>query len=100
MQFTVSGQTQNRYYLVNTLNLLEAAEETHLQIFTKGRVATVIASTQEPLTNVYCYDAAGRLVHAASPKTAEYSFELPDTGVYIIDAQTENDRKTKKVMTK
>ncbi len=100
MQFAVSGQTQNRYYLVRSLNPKEAAEETHLQIFTKGTVATVIASTQEPLTIVRCFDAAGRLVYSASPQTAEHSFDLPGNGVYIIEAQTENDRKTKKVMTK
>jgi len=100
MQFAVSGQTQNRYYLVRSLNPKEAAEETHLQIFTKGTVATVVASTQEPLTIVRCFDAAGRLVYSASPQTAEHSFDLPDNGVYIIEAQTENDRKTKKVMTK
>ncbi len=100
MQFTVSGQTQNRYYLVRSLNKEEAAEETHLQIFTKGMVATVIASTQEPITSVRCYDTAGRLIHTASPQTSEYSFSLPRTGIYIIDARTENDRKTKKVMTR
>lgn len=100
MQFAVSGQTQNRYYLVRSLNPKEAAEETHLQIFTKGTVATVIASTQEPLTIVRCFDAAGRLVYSASPQTAEHSFDLPGNGFYIIEAQTENDRKTKKVMTK
>ena len=100
MQFAVSGQTQNRYYLVRSLNQEKAAEETHLQIFTKGMVATVIASTQEPITSVRCYDTAGRLIHTASPQTSEYSFGLPRTGIYIIEAETENDRKTKKVMTK
>lgn len=100
MQFAVSGQTQNRYYLVRSLNQEKAAEETHLQIFTKGMVATVIASTQEPITSVRCYDTAGRLIHTASPQTSEYSFGLPRTGIYIIEAETENDRKTKKVMTR
>ena len=96
MKFKVSGQTQNRYYLVRTLNLEEAAEETHLQIFTEGLTAKVIASTQEPLTSVRCYDAAGRLVHAAQPQTSDYSFTLPSAGVYIIEAQTEHDRKSQK----
>ena len=100
MQFKVSGQTQNRYYLVRSLIQEEAAAETHLQIFTEGLTAKVIASTAEPILNVRCYDTAGRLVHAASPQTTEYSFTLPTTGVYIIDAQTESDRKTKKVMTR
>ena len=97
MTFTVSGQTQNRYYLVHSLNLEEAAEETHLQISVNGMVATVIASTQEPLTSVCCYDTAGRLVYDASPQTAEHRFNLPATGVYIIEAQTNADRKTSKV---
>ena len=100
MQFKVSGQTQNRYYLVRSLIQEEAAAETHLQIFTEGLTAKVIASTAEPILNVRCYDTAGRLVHAASPQTTEYSFTLPSEGVYIIDAQTESDRKTKKVMTR
>jgi hypothetical protein len=100
MQFAVSGQTQNRYYLVSSLMQEEAAEETHLQIFTEGLTAKVIASTAEPIVSVRCYDTAGQLVHAASPQTTEYSFRLPAGGVYIVEAQTDSDRKTKKVMTK
>lgn len=100
MKFTVSGQTQNRYYIVSSLNEEEVAEETHLQIFTEGRTAKVIASTAEPITDVRCFDAAGRLVHSASPQTMEYSFTLPDDGIYIIEAKTEKDRKTKKVAVK
>jgi hypothetical protein len=99
-KIVVSGQTQNRYYLVRSLIQEEAAAETHLQIFTEGLTATVIASTEEPIDNVRCYDTAGRLVITAKPQTREYSFTLPQAGVYIIDAQTENDRKTKKVMAK
>ncbi|MCR4810794.1 MAG: hypothetical protein K5896_13170 [Prevotella sp.] len=97
MQFTVSGQTQNRYYLVKTLIQEEAAVETHLQIFTRGDEVTVIASTEEPLTSVRCYDTAGRLVYSASPKTAEHRFNIAAKGIFIIEAQTKNDRKTKKV---
>lgn len=100
MKFTVSGQTQNRYYIVSSLNEEEVAEETHLQIFTEGRTAKVIASTAEPITDVRCFDAAGRLVHSANPQTMEYSFTLPDDGIYIIEAKTEKDRKTKKVAVK
>ncbi len=100
MQLTVSGQTQNRYYLVRGLNLKEAAEETHLQIFTEGLTAKVIASTAEPILVVRCFDTSGRLLYTANPDSAEHSFTLPGKGIYIIEAQTENDRKTKKVMTK
>ena len=100
MHFAVSGQTQNRYYLVRSLSKQDAAEETHLQIFTEGLTAKVIASTAEPITNVRCYDTAGRLVHSATPQTSEYSFTLPIAGIYIIDAQTDNDRKTKKLIAK
>lgn len=100
MKFTVSGQTQNRYYIVSSLNEEEVAEETHLQIFTEGRTAKVIASTAEPITDVRCFDTAGRLVHAANPQSMEYSFTVPDDGIYIIEAKTEKDRKTKKVAVK
>ena len=100
MTISVSGQTQNRYYLVRGLNLKEAAEETHLQIFTEGLMAKVIASTAEPITVVRCFDTSGRLLYTANPDSAEHSFTLPGKGVYIIEAQTESDRKTKKVMTK
>ena len=100
MKFTVSGQTQNRYYIVASLNEKEAAEETHLQIFTEGLTAKVIASTAEPITSVRCFDTAGRLIHAATPQTQEYSFALPKADIYIIEAQTEKDRKTKKVIAK
>ena len=100
MTFSVSGQTQNRYYLVRSLDLKEAAEETHLQIFTEGLTAKVIASTAEPITVVRCFDTAGRMLYTANPDSAEHSFTLPRAGIYIIEAQTEHDRKTKKVMTK
>jgi|GEM_PF-6321901 len=97
MQFQVSGRTQNRYYLVSTLIKEEAAAETHVQIFVQGLTARVIASTDEPIVNVRCYDTAGRLVHAASPQTSEYSFTLPVAGIYIIEAQTARDRRQLKV---
>jgi hypothetical protein len=100
MQFTVSGQTQNRYYLVRSLIKQEVAAETHLQIFTEGLMAKVIASTAEPIVSVRCYDTAGRLVHAAKPQTQEYGFSLPRAGIYIIEAETEKDHKTKKVLVK
>ena len=100
MKITVSGQTQNRYYLVRSLDQKEAAAETHLQIFTEGLTAKVIASTAEPITSVRCYDTAGRLIHSATPQTSEYSFTLPTAGIYIINAETENDRKTVKLMAK
>ena len=100
MQFTVSGQTQNRYYLVTSLNQEKVAEETHLQIFTVGLVAKVIASTAEPILHVRCFDLGGRQVHMASPQMPEYSFTLPAAGVYIIEAETENDHKIMKVMAK
>ena len=100
MQFTVSGQTQNRYYLVRSLIKQEVAAETHLQIFTEGLTARVIASTAEPIVSVRCYDTAGRLVHAAKPQTQEYGFSLPRAGIYIIEAETEKDHKTKKVLVK
>lgn len=100
MSFKVSGQTQNRYYLVRSLNLKDAAEETHLQIFTEGLKAKVIASTAEPITVVRCFDTAGRLIYTASPQLPEYSFDLPRAGVYIIEAETEHDRKTRKVIVK
>lgn len=100
MAFKVSGQTQNRYYLVRGLNQKEAAEETHLQIFTEGLTAKVIASTAEPIVLVRCFDTAGRLIYSAEPQTSEYSFTLPRTGIYIIEAETENDHKTMKVIVK
>ena len=98
MQVSVSGQTQNRYYLVRSLNKEEAAAETHIQIFTEDLTAKVIASTAEPIVSVRCFDTAGRLIHSASPQSTEYSFTLPVAGVYIIEAETENDRKTKKLL--
>lgn len=100
MTVTVSGQTQNRYYLVRSLNKKDAAEETHLQIFTEGLKAKVIASTAEPITVVRCFDTGGRLLYTASPQSAEHSFDLPRAGVYIIEAETEHDRKTRKVIVK
>ena len=100
MSFKVSGQTQNRYYLVRSLNQKDAAEETHLQIFTEGLTAKVIASTAEPIVMVRCFDTAGRLIYSAEPQTSEHSFTLLRAGVYIIEAETGKDRKTRKVIVK
>ena len=100
MTFEVSGQTQNRYYLVSTLIQEEAAVETHLQIFNEGLTTRVIASTEESIVYVRCFDLSGQLIHTAEPQSQEYVFRLPTAGVYVIEAQTENDRKTKKVMAK
>ncbi len=97
MTVQVSGQTQNRYFLVNSLNIDEAAAETHIRITAQGLMAHVIASTQDPLTAVRCYDAAGRQVMTAQPMTAAYSFRLPMAGVYVIEAQTARDRRQLKV---
>jgi hypothetical protein len=43
---------------------------------------------------------SGRLVYTANPQTADHSFTLPSAGTYIIEAQTESDRKTRKVIVK
>jgi hypothetical protein len=100
MTFEVSGQTQNRYFIVRSLDKQEAADETHLLIFTEGLTAKVIASTAEPILSVRCYDTGGRLIHKANPQSQEYSFSLPMSGIYIIEAETENDHKTRKVLVK
>lgn len=98
MKLTVSGQTQNRYYLVHTLIQEEAAEETHLQVFIKGKTVKVIASTDEPILSVSAYNVGGSQVHTASPQAPEYSFDLPGAGVYLIKAETEEDHKVIKVI--
>ncbi len=98
MQLTVSGQTQNRYYLVSSLIQEEAAAETHLRILSRGLTVKVIASTAEPILSVSCYDVGGSQVHMASPQAPEYSFDVPKAGVYLITAATENDRKVMKVI--
>ena len=100
MTFEVSGQTQNRYFIVRSLDKQEAADETHLLIFTEGLTAKVIASTAEPIRSVRCYDTGGRMIHKANPQSQEYSFTLPTAGIYIIEAETENDHKTRKVLVK
>ena len=100
MTLQVSGQTRNRYFLVSSLNPEKAAEETHLLIYAEGRTATVAASTQQPIVSVRCFDTGGRLVHQAAPQASKYTFTLPANGIYIIEASTEHDTKTKKVASK
>ena len=58
----------------------------------------MISSTTKPIRSVRVFDTAGRLLHTANPQAADFSFDLPATGIYIVDAQTEADRKTQKVM--
>ncbi len=98
MKFTVSGQTQNRYFLVRSLSLEEAAAESNVQIFGRQRQVSVVASTEEPIVSVRCTDAAGRLVYTAEPQVSTFSFALPTSGVYIIEAKTEKDRATRKIV--
>ena len=98
MKFTVSGQTQHRYYLVRGLSLEEAAVESNVQIFGRQRQVTVVASTEEPIVSIRCTDAAGRLVYTAEPQVSTFSFALPTGGVYIIEAKTEKDRATRKIV--
>ena len=50
--------------------------------------------------NVVIFDTAGRLIYSAEPQTSEHSFTLLRAGVYIIEAETEHDRKTRKVIVK
>ncbi len=97
-QLTVSGQTQHRYYLVRGLSLEEAAVESNVQIFGRQRQVTVVASTEEPIVSIRCTDAAGRLVYTAEPQVSTFSFALPTSGVYIIEAKTEKDRATRKIV--
>ena len=69
-----------------------------MQIFGRQRQVTVVASTEEPIVSIRCTDAAGRLVYTAEPQVSTFSFALPTSGVYIIEAKTEKDRATRKIV--
>ena len=97
-QLTVNGQTQNRYYLVRGLSFEEAAQESNVQLFARQRQVTVVASTEEPIVSIRCTDGAGRLVYTAEPQVSTFSFQLPTSGVYIIEARTAKDRATRKIV--
>ena len=99
-QVSVPGRTYGRYYIVKGLSLREAANESCLQIYTEGNRVTVVSLTGDPIRSVNCVDVAGRLLHSAAPQSATYSFDLSTKGVYIIDAQTKDCHKTKKMMVK
>ena len=92
----VPGSTQNRYYLVTSIDE-ETVGECDIQIAPVPGGVHVTSVTSDPLTQVFAYDISGRRVAHANLDKSECSLSLPK-GAYTIKAETANLQEVKKVM--
>ena len=92
----VPGSTQDRYYLVTSIEE-ETVAESDIQIAPVPGGVHVTSVTGDPLTQVFAYDISGRRVAHASLDKTECSLSLPK-GAYTIKAETANRQEVKKVM--
>ena len=92
----VPGSTQNRYYLVTSIEE-ETVADSDIQIAPVPGGVHVTSVTTDPLTQVFAYDISGRRVAHANLDKSECSLSLPK-GAYTIKAETANLQEVKKVM--
>ena len=92
----VPGSTQNRYYLVTSIDE-ETVAECDIQIAPVPGGVHVTSVTSDPLTQVFAYDISGRRVAHTNLDKSECSLSLPK-GAYTIKAETANLQEVKKVM--
>ena len=92
----VPGSTQDRYYLVTSIEE-ETVAVSDIKIAPVPGGVHVTSVTTDPLTQVFAYDISGRRVAHASLDRTECSLNLPK-GAYTIKAETANRQEVKKVM--
>ncbi len=92
----VPGSTQNRFFLVTSIGE-EAVAESSIQILPVQGGVQVTSVTGEPLTQVFAYDMAGRIVARADVGQPECLLSLPK-GAYAVKAETLSHQQTKKVI--
>ena len=92
----VPGSTQNRFYLVTSINE-ETTSDTDIQILPVPGGVRVTTIGGEPLTQVSVYDTAGRIIEHGGTGQSECSLSLPK-GVYAVKAETANRHQVKMVM--
>jgi hypothetical protein len=99
---TVSVQPNDygRYFLTTRGDLTAIREATAKGIVVSIRNKTVTVRSSEPLTTVRVMTTGGNVVSSLSNCGTEASIPMAIGGVYLVEAQTANNKKTMKVMVK
>ncbi len=97
---SVQPNDYGRYFLTTRGNLTAIREATAKGIVVSVRNKTVTVRSSEPLTTVRVMTTGGNVVSSLSNCGTEASIPMAIGGVYLVEAQTANNKKTMKVMVK
>ena len=97
---SVQPNDYGRYFLTTRSDLTAIREATAKGIVVSVRNKTVTVRSSEPLTTVRVMTTGGNVVNSLSNCGTEASIPMAIGGVYLVEAQTANNKKTMKVMVK
>lgn len=97
---SVQPNDYGRYFLTTRGDLTAIREATAEGIVVSVRNKTVTVRSSEPLTTVRVMTTGGNVVNSLSNCGTEASIPMAIGGVYLVEAQTANNKKTMKVMVK
>lgn len=97
---SVQPNDYGRYFLTTRSDLTAIREATAKGIVVSVRNKTVTVRSSEPLTTVRVMTTGGNVVSSLSNCGTEASIPMAIGGVYLVEAQTANNKKTMKVMVK
>ena len=97
---SVQPNDYGRYFLTTRGDLTAIREATAKGIVVSVRNKTVTVRSSEPLTTVRVMTTGGNVVNSLSNCGTEASIPMAIGGVYLVEAQTANNKKTMKVMVK
>lgn len=97
---SVQPNDYGRYFLTTRGDLTAIREATAKGIVVSVRNKMVTVRSSEPLTTVRVMTTGGNVVNSLSNCGTEASIPMAIGGVYLVEAQTANNKKTMKVMVK
>lgn len=97
---SVQPNDYGRYFLTTRGDLTAIREATAKGIVVSVRNKMVTVRSSEPLTTVRVMTTGGNVVSSLSNCGTEASIPMAIGGVYLVEAQTANNKKTMKVMVK
>lgn len=92
----VPGSTQNRYFLVTSIDE-ESLAESDIQIEPVLGGVHISTVSSDPLTQVFVYDISGRRVAHADVGQTSCTLSLPK-GAYTVKAESTSNQRVKKVI--
>lgn len=95
----VSGNTAGRYFILSSEKPSPEDELTDIKpiVEVEGNKVSISANASHVLTYIHIVDADGRTIYTMNPYQAAITLKLPQ-GIYIVDARTENQASTVKIM--